>query len=289
METKFSYTKPDDRRFHSALLRYLRHQGQKRLAELLSGGKCVIITSTTYSRNRWDAYRTKVLFYLPFGKFEKTSPKMGQKLIPFCQKIMPEEAGYDVMEIEFSPLLESAETIETSVNEVDVALDKMSNEVKAAILPSDIMKKGKDMAALYVYLYAIENALRLFIEIVALNAYGDEYVKKIITSRSMKDRISQRKANAGKNRWLASRGDSDLFYLDFDDLAPIIQSNWKLFTEFFPSQNWIVSKIEELSACRNLVAHNSYLEEDQRALVKVYYANILIQLNSTLRERVAKV
>ena len=54
-------------------------------------------------------------------------------------------------------------------------------------------------------------------------------------------------------------------------------------------QNWIVTKIEELSACRNLVAHNSYLEEHQRSLVKVYYTNILIQLNSTLRELVAKV
>ncbi len=289
METKFNYTKPDDKIFHNTLVKYLMTQGQKQLAELLSGGKCVIITSTTYSRNRWDAYWTKVRFYLPFEKFAKASPKMSQKLLPFCQKIMPEEAGYDVMDIEFSPLLESAETIDMAVTKVDEMVDDLSSEVRAAILPPVIMKKGKDMAALYVYLYAIENALRLFIEIVALNAYGDGYVRKIVTSRSMKDKISQRKSSAGKNRWLASRGDSDLFFLDFDDLAGIIQSNWKLFKEFFPSQNWIVTKIEELSACRHLVAHNSYLEEHQRSLVKVYYTNILIQLNSTLRERVAKV
>jgi len=104
----------------------------------------------------------------------------------------------------------------------------------------------------------------------------------------MNQKISSRKAQAGTNRWLPSRGDSDLFYLDFEDLGGIIKNNWSIFKAYFPTQEWIASKIGELSDCRNLVAHNSYLEETQRTLVKLYYTTILTQLNSTMKELVTK-
>lgn len=287
-EAKYTYEKPDDRAFHKTLVAYLEYKGEKPLAKLLSGAKCTIVTTSSFSYKRWNTYRAGVRFYVPVTKLKKLPRRASQKLIPFCQEVMPAEAGYEIMEVEFSPLLESAESIDTAVEQVDETVDGLSREVMAAILPPDIMQKGKEMAALYVYLYAIENALRLFIEIVARNRYKDQYIKKLAIPQSMRHKISVRKSEAATKKWLPSRGDSELFYLDFDDLGGIIQSNWGLFKDYFPKQNWIVGKIGELSDCRHLIAHNSYLEETQRNLVKVYYTSILLQLNSSMREFATK-
>jgi hypothetical protein len=286
-ETKYTYEKPDDQAFHKTLVGYLEYKGERPLAKLLSVAKCNIVTTSSFSYKRWNTYRAGVRFYVPVTTLKKLPRKASQKLIPFCQEVMPADAGYEIMEVEFSPLIESAETIDTAVAQVDETVGGLSREVTAAILPADIMQKGKEMAALYVYLYVIENALRLFIEIVAKNRYKDQYIKKLKIPQSMRQKISLRKSEAATKRWLPSRGDSDLFYVDFDDLGGIIQSNWMLFKDYFPKQNWITGKVSELSDCRHLVAHNSYLEEPQRNLVKVYYTNILMQLNSSMKDLVA--
>jgi hypothetical protein len=102
-------------------------------------------------------------------------------------------------------------------------------------------------------------------------------------NKDIQKKVSQRKEEERKNRWLRLRGDSDIFYLDFDDLGSIIQNNWELFSLYFPDMAWIMSKISEFSKCRNLVAHNSYLEKHEKDVVRVNYTSILKQLNETLK------
>lgn len=69
-----------------------------------------------------------------------------------------------------------------------------------------------------------------------------------------------------------------MFYLDIEDLGKIIQNNWELFKNFFPEQHWITQKIKEIQDIRNLVAHNSYVGETERNLLKSYYNQILKQI-----------
>jgi hypothetical protein len=278
----FTYRKPDAKDYLRTLIKYLRYKGETQIADLLEGSKCVIQDSTTFSGKRWDAFYTKIYFYVPLSNLEKVNQVIVDKLIAFCDSIMPGDAGLDIMDVEFSPLLESAETMDRSLAQVEDVAASVSQEIMAKIFPGDIRQKGQDMAGVYLYLYCIENSLRLFIETVSKSAFSEQYFDKLTISRSTREKIAERKADAAKKKWLPARGDSDIFYLDFDDLGSITRSNWGLFSPFFPDLNWIAAKIDELSDCRNLVAHNSFLESHQRNLIKVYYTSILLQLNQTL-------
>ncbi|CAH1213252.1 hypothetical protein PAECIP111893_03655 [Paenibacillus plantiphilus] len=81
-------------------------------------------------------------------------------------------------------------------------------------------------------------------------------------------KLDQRISDANSKKWLSVRGDSKLFYLDFKDLATIINNNWDIFKDYFPSQDFIIPKIKEMADCRNLIAHNSLIDETERNVIK---------------------
>ena len=141
------------------------------------------------------------------------------------------------------------------------------------------------MAEVYLYLYCVENSLRLFIEKIAMKKLGKDYFGKLEINKSIREGVVRRKEEEVKNSWLRIRGDSEIFYLDFDDLGSIIQNNWDLFSEYFPEQSWIVTKIKELTSCRNLVAHNSYVQSHEKDVIRVNYVSILRQLDSVMRNQ----
>ena len=155
---------------------------------------------------------------------------------------------------------------------------KVDVSIAEKLLPWDIIKKAKEMAEVYVLIYCIENSLRMFIKYICTHQYGDNYIDKIQISERFREKIRGRKVYAEKNKWLPIRGEDDLFYLDIEDLGKIIQNNWELFKSFFPDQHWITQKIKEIQDIRNLVAHNSYVGETERNLLKVYYKQILKQI-----------
>lgn len=150
------------------------------------------------------------------------------------------------------------------------------------VLPKDIVNKAKDMAEVYAYVYCIENSLRLFIKKVCSNVYGDDYLNKINISNDIKTKITRRKNEAKKNKWLTVRGDEDLFYIDIEDLGRIVMNNWNLFKDYFPEQNWITQKIKEIQDMRNPIAHNCYIGETERNLLNAYYSQILRQIAGNL-------
>jgi hypothetical protein len=43
------------------------------------------------------------------------------------------------------------------------------------------------------------------------------------------------------------------------------------FSPYVPDMSWIMSKISDFSKFRNLVAHNSYLENHEKDVVRVNY------------------
>ena len=147
-------------------------------------------------------------------------------------------------------------------------------------LPEDILLKGKEMSRHYILVYFIENSLRIFIDKICTDKYGDNFIKKIKISADSSQKIGSRKLEEKKHKWLSVRGGNDLFYLDLEDLGKIIINNWDIFLNYFPNQNWIIGKIEEISKIRNLIAHNSYVEKNDRDLLRHYYTQILKQINT---------
>ena len=148
------------------------------------------------------------------------------------------------------------------------------------IFPEDIKRKAQEMGEAYIYLYCIENSLRLFIEKILKQDYGENYFNKIVIPTSVKNTIESRKKQQEKNKWLPLRGDSDFFYLDFKELGTIISNNWQNFKIYFPDQAWINTKINELGDCRNLIAHNSYINQNEKDLIRLYFNNILKQIDT---------
>lgn len=83
-----------------------------------------------------------------------------------------------------------------------------------------------------------------------------------------------------QNKYLPIRGNNDLFYCDFIQLEQIIISNWIVFKKYFPNVNehCVNLNIDELYKIRCLVAHNSFVSQNERNALKVYYRNIISQI-----------
>lgn len=281
----FTYEKPDEKEFLTTLVKYLKEvKGERELAYLLNDAKCSIRPSRDFSRRRWNALWTTVHFYVPIDKLSRIDDEMKEKLRKICDEIMPDEIGFDVMEVTFSPLLVTSQTEETLRNDLEGITRTIAPEIRSQILPDDVIQKGKDMAEVYFYLYCVENSLRLFIERVAKDMLGENYFNRLKISKDTRMKIVQRKQQESKHKWLRLRGDSEIFYLDFKDLGGLMQNNWDLFSPFFPDQSWVLTKINELAECRNLVAHNSFIGKHEREVIKVNYHSILKQLDSCFKQ-----
>jgi hypothetical protein len=283
MSDNFTYEAPNDEKYLQALLKLLKAKGETKLYELLKNSKCAFDASSSFSRARWNALYTTVYFYIPLENFDvlDIDEKNKSRLIGYCDTIMPKDIGYDVMHVELSPSLDSEQAEHHSL---ESDLEEFSNtvgETENFHIPEDVLLKGKEMMSVYLYLYAIENYLRFFIEQVCINVYGQEYFSQLTLTKIIKDTISGRKRNEEKNRWISVRGSSDLFYLDFIELSALIQNNWDLFKEYFPDQSWISSKLNELYGIRNLVAHNSYVGQHERNILQVTFRSIVKQLNAS--------
>jgi Swt1-like HEPN len=141
------------------------------------------------------------------------------------------------------------------------------------LLPQDIQDKGREMSDVYLYLYCIENSLRIFIAEIMNRETVTIPTKVQATITKMKESEQERK-------YLPVRGDNDLFYCDFIELGKIIVSNWAVFGQYFPNKNdhWVNVMVGELYQIRCLVAHNSFVGEHERQSLKVYYKNITLQL-----------
>ena len=272
---------PDEDAYLSVVLLTLNKEGQPELSKALTNATCSIEASGTFSHVRWNGMATSVIFRLPVSEYSSLVLGDDEKLIlrAICNKVMPSEAGLDIMHVDIAPSLDFGAN-NKSLQE-DLATISASLESVAAnfTLPVDILDKGKEMSQAYLYLYAVENYLRLFVEKVASQHYGTDYFAQLNVPNNVKTGISKRKELEAKNTWISVRGGSDLFYLDFKDISDLILNNWDLFKSYFPDQSWISSKINELGNCRNLVAHNSFLGDHEKDVIRVYFNSIVKQLN----------
>jgi len=248
MTENFIYISPPNDKYLKALLQLLEAKGETSLLELLKNSTCSIEPSSSFSRQRWNGLYTTIYFSIPTDDFTIKSfdEENKAKLIEYCDLIMPKNVGYDVMHVEISPSIET-ELTDTHSFESDIdEIIQSFNEKEEIYIPEDVLMKGKEMMRVYYYLYVIENFLRLFIEKIFTDNYGEDYIKKIILTKKIRDTIKGRKQNEEKNHWVRIRGNSELFYLDFIELGLLIQNNWDLFKEYFPEQSWINSKLNDL-------------------------------------------
>lgn len=277
----FTYVLPNETVFFNNLLQYLKKKGENQIYELLKDATCILSSRGSFSNKRWDCQYTEVYFYVNVENLHRFDDFIKAKILKECDILMPKDRGYDIMNIEISPKLEEVEANNSLTNDLEV-ITKNVDYQSTQTLPSDIKAKGVEMAEVYLYLYCIENTIRIFIEKVCIETHDEDYFQHITISATVRNSISTRKKEEEKNLWLSFRrgSSSDLFYLDFSDLSAIITNNWELFKKYFPDQAWISTKLTEMSKCRNFIAHNSYVGQHEKDLIRLYYNSILKQINN---------
>lgn len=94
-----------------------------------------------------------------------------------------------------------------------VEIEHIVNEIRreasfdiGEFLPEDVKTKGKEMSEAYILVYCMENSLRIFVEKICYNQYGDGYIQKIKISTDLERKIKIRKAEEETNKWLSVRG-----------------------------------------------------------------------------------
>lgn len=277
--------------FLRGIIREIKRLGETTLYHYLKTSKlCIDDLGTSYyidREGRWNAIGIDIKFYVKSTYLEEleNSEKYRTLLFNICKKYIPGEVGYDLKRIVFvADLSLDDDDDDDIIGDLEKQINNTSNKILKKILPNDIIIKGQDMSEAYMYLYSVENSLRMFIEIVAKDKYGQDYLKELNFPSALKRTINNRKESASSNKWLSFRGDNDLFYLDFKDLGSIINNNWDIFKEYFNSQDFILPKINEMAECRNLIAHNSFISKTERDLIKSYYNSIIMQISNKFND-----
>lgn len=276
----FTYECPNNEEFYSVIKAVVKSQfsRDKDLCELVGAGRCDFYSTTDFSQKRWNAYNAEVRFYIPISIYSKHNSikleTMKHALLDICKQIMPSDAGYDISKVSISPSLEP-----TPIEPLEIIKEVVSDE-KYLRISDDLIEKGKRMANAYVTLFALENHIRNYIDIKLSEKMGNDYMALINVPKKVKAGIEMKKREEQSRKWLPVRGDKDLYYVDFIELADIIVNNWDCFKDDIPSQEWIKVKMQEMYDLRCLIAHNSYISDDNIQLLESTTKQIISQLLS---------
>lgn len=278
---EFTYEYPNNEDFYSVIKAIVESQysHDNDLCELVDAGYCEFYGTTNYSQKRWDAFYAEVHFYIPISIYSKHNyvklDIINSTLLDICKQIMPPEAGYDIMKVTISPDL-TTRSKKDALNEIKEVI----KEKNCLNIGGELIEKGKKMANAYISLYVLENYIRQYIDMKLTKSVGPGYMSTVIISQKIKKGLDSRKSQEQEKKWLPLRGENDLYYLDFIDLADFIVNNWDYFKDDIKDQNWIKVKMEELYGVRCLIAHNSYISDDNIQLLEVTTKQIISQLNS---------
>lgn len=283
----YSYELPfSNDKLMKGIIMMLKKENKYDLANLLRGANVQIEKGGySYYDGRWgrsDALAAYVTFFVNPEYLEILDTKENKDLLDtICSGLIPPDVGFDIKSISFNmDLTKDFELEDDLIFDLENNVNSKAYKIMGELLPEDIRTKGYQMAEAYTYLYSVENSLRLFIEKVAKETYGESYFSQLAIPRNLQRTILERQKNDDSNKWLSVRG-TELFYLDFKDLGAVINNNWDIFKDYFPSQDFILPKLNDMAECRNKIAHNSYVDDIERNLMKTYYNVILRQISDS--------
>lgn len=287
--SNFLYELPfSNDKFMKGILMMLKKENQYDLASILRGASVQVEKgSYSYYDGRWgrsDALAAYITFFVNPDYLDILDTQSNKDVLDkICSNLIPPDVGFDVKSISFTmDLTKDFEFEDDLITDLEKNVNTTSYKIIGELLPEDIRAKGYQMAEAYTYLYSVENSLRLFIEKVAKEKYGDSYFQSLNITRNLQRTIEERMQNASNQKWLSVRG-TELFYLDFKDLGAVINNNWDIFKDYFPSQDFILPKLNDMAECRNKIAHNSFINDIERNLMKTYYNVILKQISDAMK------
>lgn len=124
------------------------------------------------------------------------------------------------------------------------------------------------MQRCYRLLFILENVVREFVGEVLADKDGVDWFETR-ASVPTKKKVVDRKALEAKNAWHTGRNAHPINYIDFGDLALLIQTHYELFKDLLPGQTWAVSRLNDAERSRNVIAHTNILDEEEVARLEI--------------------
>lgn len=118
------------------------------------------------------------------------------------------------------------------------------------------------MQRCYRLLFVLENVVREFVSEVFEDKDGASWFD-MRASAPTKKKVADRKAAEAKTQWHAGRNSHPINYIDFGDLALMIQTHYDLFKDLLPGQTWALSRLNDAERSRNVIAHTNILSEEE--------------------------
>jgi len=178
-------------------------------------------------------------------------------------------------------ILESPEAQRRATATVKVVNVTIGGKFKLSdpLLPKRVLEDAKAMANVYAEMYVFENSVREVIKRALLRTYGDNWWDDCIPL-GIRRYAQLRMDDDEKNAWHGRRGDHPVYYVDISHYISIIQTLWSDFEDLFPSQSWIVERIDEIARSRNVVDHHNPLRKADQDRIKVFFADWFRQIES---------
>ena len=146
-------------------------------------------------------------------------------------------------------------------------------------LTPTVLEDAKRMASLYPKYYILENSIRYVIIRMLQKSDGKDWWQKCV-SKAVRDRVDQRRQKEADTPWHGKRGQHEIYYSDFGDLKTIIQNNWPQLKALFPSQTWILSKLDDLEHPRNVMAHHNPVSAPDEKRIGLHFDDWVALLKS---------
>ena len=140
-----------------------------------------------------------------------------------------------------------------------------------------LWQQATEMSSVYALIFCIENTLRNFVVDRLSEKFGINWWEDRV-SKSIKSAAERLKTSEEKNKYHSTRGDSPIHYTMLDNLAQIIISNWDEFSDIIPNQAWIVSRMDDLTMCRNVIAHTGVLPKYEIERIESIARDFISQL-----------
>lgn len=143
------------------------------------------------------------------------------------------------------------------------------------ILPPRKLAEAREMAAVYPFLYVLENSMREMIKRIMAEKFGTDWWDTQLTAGKVKGihktAADRMKTEASRLRWYQARGDHPIDYVDLGDLGDLILGKQEV---FFPAiigedREWFIQFMKELGPSRNVLCHMNPLNKSNVADVKL--------------------